>query len=140
MSQRGRGCFEIRPPTSAFYRTSTSEIGDEIIRTTDIVDISESSERQAASTATQSFSFLYTRESDKIGSKVRNDAIDNNPHFSAVACQRRQNRARNMIDENETCETIKIPELTTEQVLATYKQGSKVEDPRFTTSANDYGE
>ena len=140
MSQRGRGCLDIRPPTSAFYRTSTSDIGDELMRTTEVVNIPVSTEREAASTTTQSFSFLYTRESDKIGSKVRNDAIHKNPHFSAVACQRRQNRARNLNNEDETSETLNSSELSTEQVLALYKQGSKVEDPRFTTSANEYGE
>ena len=32
MSQRGRGCLEIRPSDSAFYRTTTSEIGDTVVR------------------------------------------------------------------------------------------------------------
>ena len=45
-----------------------------------------------------------------------------------------------MNDEDETSEILNSSELSTEQVLALYKQGSKVEDPRFTTSANEYGE
>lgn len=139
MSQRGRGCLEIRPTTSAFYRTSTSEIGDELMRGDDSTVSHEKIDCQTTSAATQSFTFLYTRESDKIGSKVRNDALDKNLHSSTIAIKRRQNRARMLVNEAEMFEINKSVDISADQVLASYKQGTKIEDPRFTTTANEYG-
>jgi hypothetical protein len=137
MSQRGRGCLELRPSDSAFYRTTTSEIGHKPAKYDD-VDDAENSDISApvAGSTPQTFAFLYTRESDRIGSMVRNDGLTK-MQMTASTIRRGANQNRvGAVRATTNSETVKV---SADQILSSYKQGTKIEDPRFTTTSNEYG-
>ena len=137
MSQRGRGCLEIRPSDSAFYRTTTSEIGDTVVREREYDDVAEHEiAKEGTSSATQSFAFLYTRESDKIGSKVR---MGGDTNQMSLTSKRGPGRNRFASTRDEIPEHGKPITVSPALILANYKQGTKIEDPRFTTTSNEYG-
>jgi hypothetical protein len=147
MSQRGRGCLEIRPSDNAFYRTTTSEIGDQPEKyydTRNLMDAStgELENLDESGPKPQSFAFLYTRESDKIGSNVRKDGVNagkmGSMALSNSNTRRPRTRTHEFMPSDGTTSSVN-PNQKVEDILLSYKQNSKVEDPRFTTSSNEHG-
>jgi hypothetical protein len=144
MSQRGRGCLEIRPSDNAFYRTTTSEIGDQpgkYYDTRNLMDANtgESENLDESGPKPQSFAFLYTRESDKIGSKVRKDGVNVGLQITLSNTRRPRTRTHEFIPLDGTTSNVTSGNQKVEEILLSYKQNSKVEDPRFTTSSNEHG-
>jgi hypothetical protein len=145
MSQRGRGCLEIRPSDSAFYRTTTSEIGDRPIRNQQDrfkeIEFNDTTvpETETSSTS-QSLAFLYKRESDKIGSRVQKGGMDTlQMTLSATRRARQMTRTQNMDFPTGSVTGTGSTKINASEILAAYNQGTKVEDPRFTTTSNEYG-
>ena len=87
----------------------------------------------------QSFAFLYTRESDKIGAMVRKDNKDSTHMMGASTGRRSQTRTRLLGADADLPPNNEHVKASPGQILASYKQGTKVEDPRFTTTSNEYG-
>ena len=135
MSHRGRGCLEIKPSDNAFYQTTTGEIGlkPNIIPGTSSFrrpftdTIPENSTELSTTGATSgNFSFLYTRESDKIGSMVRKDGMQ-----MTKTLPRKPSFGTRFIEAGTTQVP---PKPSAEELLSYYRQGTKQEDPRYTTS------
>lgn len=144
MSQRGRGCLEIRPSDSAFYRTTTSEIGDRPEKNYDTRELMNGNTKQSETLddnipTPQSFAFLYTKESDKIGSKVRMDGVNANLQMTLSNARRGRSKSSAFASQAGTMSSADSANQKTDEILLSYKQGTKVEDPRFTTSSNEYG-
>jgi hypothetical protein len=142
MSQRGRGCLSIAPSDNAFYQTTTGEIGlrpnahpGSTFRRPFTESSSAAAESAAegsvtavdAGAATGNFSFLYTRESDKIGAMVRKG---NNMQMTHTLPRKPSFGTRFM----ESGLTQVPPKPSAEELLSYYRQGTKEEDPRYTTS------
>ncbi len=138
MSRRGRGCLEIKQSDNAFYQTTTGEIGmqpNNNVGTTfrrpfpeTISDDTKSDNMNTTGGATSAgnFAFLYTRESDKIGSKVRKDGMQ-----MTHTLPRRSQFGTRFIEAGLTQVP---PRPSAEELLSYYRQGTKDEDPRYTTS------
>lgn len=84
----------------------------------------------------EDFSFLYTRSSDTIGSK-----IDKKPNALALCMdthsvkhKRLQENGANIVSRDE-----KPVKKDVETILQSYKHQPKDENPLYTTSGNDYG-
>ena len=142
MSQRGRGCLSIAPSDNAFYQTTTGEIGlrpnenpgstfrrtfteTSADRTT--TDGTGAGAGMDAGAATGNFAFLYTRESDKIGAMVRKS---NNMQMTHTL-PRKPSFGTRFMDSGLTQVP---PKPSAEELLSYYRQGTKEEDPRYTTS------
>ena len=135
MSHRGRGCLEIKPSDNAFYQTTTGEIGlkPNIIPGTssfrrpytDTIP-EDSTELSTTGAASGNFSFLYTRESDKIGSMVRKDGMQ-----MTKTLPRKPSFGTRFLEAGATQVP---PKPSAEELLSYYRQGTKQEDPRYTTS------
>jgi hypothetical protein len=87
----------------------------------------------------QSFAFLYTRESDKIGSRVRKDGVNANLQMTLSNTRRGRSKTSAFASQAGTMSSVDSANQKTDEILLSYKQGTKVEDPRFTTSSNEYG-
>lgn len=136
MSRRGRGCLEIKQSDNAFYQTTTGEIGlkpnidagrtfrRQFPETT--IEDTKSGNMNIDTGTSGNFSFLYTRESDKIGSKVRKDGMQ-----MTHTLQRRTQFGTRFIEAGLTQVP---PRPSADELLSYYRQGTKEEDPRYTTS------
>lgn len=102
----------------------------------------------SSSASQDTFSFLYSRESDRIGSMVKKPE---NPHKELLTKteflkkRREELRAQGPTDfdrellsmtKSERQESKKVD---VEEILKHFKHNSKDEDPRYTSSNNDYG-
>lgn len=137
MSRRDSSERDLKQSNPAFYRTTSSEIGSPIVNFEEKTD---SKNLATSSSALHSFPFLYTRESDKIGAMVPgNNGMSSKSQTASDLARRRAER--NLIIEAEIKElsNLKPVKISTEQILSCYRQGTKIEDPRFTTSSNEYG-
>jgi hypothetical protein len=136
MNRRDRSDGDLKQSNSAFYHTTSSEIGAQILS---LEEKTETKTCTTSSSALQSFPFLYTRESDKIGAMVPGNGMSSKSQTASDLARRRA--ARNSMIEAEIKEqsNLKPVKISAEQILSCYKQGTKIEDPRFTTSSNEYG-
>lgn len=132
-----------------YHRTTTSEIGDrpgdrtenyDSMRELRDTDIGEQENLANSSSMPQSFAFLYTRESDKIGSKVRKDGVDTKLQMTLSHTRRGINRTQAFSSQGGMISSIESIPQTADELLLSYKQGTKIQDPRFTTSSNEYGQ
>ena len=142
MTMRGRGSLEVKPSNNPFFVRTSGDFG---------VQPEEKVEWKAALNPDfaasfkmkrpENFSFLYTRESDSIGGKVANP-LDSKPRVLTKTEFLKKWRAERTKDLNpdelkqDTEEKVK-PDV--DRILASWKQGTKEEDPRFQTTSNAYG-
>lgn len=140
-----RGCLEIRPSSNPFFQTTANDIG---------VKPHEKVEWKVETEHTQvlrkphevdgNFAFLYTRESDVIGSKIKK-AEHEPPKVLTKTEFLRKKREMQMtkaLESGQLIEEAKVaaaPKASADQILAAYKHSPKNEDPRYTTSTNEYG-
>ena len=140
MSLRGRGLLEVRPSPNPFFQTTTGEIGgrpDENIQWK--VDGRQPPFQHGKHTVDGNFSFLYSRESDRIGGKVPKPVMKETRLLTKTEFlkkKREEFAATAGSSENEEAHetTQSPPKATATDILAVYKHVPKYEDPRYTTS------
>jgi hypothetical protein len=139
MSLRGRGLLEVKPSPNPFFQTTTGEIGarpDENIQWK--VDGKQPPFQHGKHTVDGNFSFLYTRESDRIGGKVPKPVMKETRLLTKTEFLKKKREefaatASDLPDELQEA-TRSPPKPTAAGVLAVYKHEPKYEDPRYTTS------
>jgi hypothetical protein len=136
MSRSDRSDGDLKQSNSAFYHTTSSEIGAPILN---VEEKTETKGCITSSSALQSFPFLYTRESDKIGAMVPGNGMSSKSQTASDLARRRAERNSKIEAEVKEQSNLKPVKISAEQILLCYKQGTKIEDPRFTTSSNEYG-
>lgn len=136
------------PSKNPFFQTTSSEIGANIVNPQlgmDIInDQEERRQTQVRFEETDNvkkveddfdFSFLYARASDVIGSKQN---LQPNKMSSAMETSAPRPKRVTPNDFVSNRKSSRGPD-DINTVIDSYKHDPKVEDPRYTTSANDYG-
>ena len=145
MTQRGRGSLEVKPSNNPFFcAESAYSFGVDIKKKESKVEwsgaINPNYIKSAKMNKTETFGFLYTRESDSIGGRVAKPVIDRPKMLTKTEFLKKW-RDKRTPTETEQHEEL-LPEPTpvdVERVLQCWKQGTKVEDPRYTTTNNEIG-
>eukprot|EP00605_Chrysophyceae_sp_TOSAG23-4_P002762 GSChrysophyteH1.ASY1.ANO1.3046.1 assembled CDS len=146
---RGRGALEVKPSTNPFFVRTSSDFG---VKPEDHVAWSGAVNPDFAKsmkvTRPESFSFLYTRESDNIGGKIENP-LDTKPRVPTkteflkkwrAEQMDRKDLAKNTLNfPNEDTRAVKKTPEEVDRILSKWKQGTKQEDPRYTSTSNTYG-
>lgn len=140
---RGRGALEVKPSNNPFFVRTSADFG---VVPEDHVEWKASLNPDfAASLKTErseNFSFLYTRESDSIGAKVENP-LDSKPRVltkTEFLKKWRAERTKDInLDEEIAGDGNDKVKPDVDRILASWKQGTKEEDPRFQTTNNEYG-
>ena len=139
---RGRGCLEIRPSSNPFYQSTASDIG---VNPKAKIEwqVSGAPPPIAAPKKREdgTFAFLYTRESDVIGSKVPKVKNDRPSLMTTTEFLKTKREAQvasgNIIFEPEVI--ARTDEEKAAELLSFYVHNPKVEDPRYVTSAVSSG-
>jgi len=148
MTYRGRGALEIKPSTNPFFVRTSGDFG---IEPTEKVswsgDVNPNFAKSAKVQHSENFSFLYTRESDNYGGKVDTSAIVAKPRVLTKTEFLKKWKNEQM--QRPQVEDIHLPtgegykeKRTQDEVdhmLTSWKQGTKQEDPRYTTTNNTFG-
>ncbi len=153
MSIRGRGTLEIRKSENPFYQPVSADIGT----TSNNVNADWKVNGTAPTFNCKpykvdgNFSFLYTRESDMIGSKVNKPIAMTETRMltrSEFLKQRREKAFQTMTTENFNLTNSSSGEnvvyddegnlitrrATAEDILQVYQHNPKTEDPRYLTT------
>jgi hypothetical protein len=149
MAQRGRGCLEVKKSLNPFMQTGSSEIG---FRATQIewnrpaVNVEEMVLPPAQGEDNGNFMFLYTRESDTIGSQLAKPqhSLAYEPKSKGDLLREKRDRLRAL---KATCvkkdlEPQDLEDAKTANVVACINSWNpciKEEDPRYTTANNEIG-
>ena len=143
MNDAERGRYPRQPSTSEFYSSTSNEMSNSSSRLADGMNdfATPSNDSVSGTLANQSFSFLYRRESDKIGAMHTQERRNTSSQLASDQARRRAKTSAMVAQFNEDSmrESLKAP-VSDNQMLSTYSHGSKTQDPRFTTSSNEYGE
>ncbi len=139
MSLRGRGLLEIKPSSNPFFQSTTSEIGSRPDPSEQWkVDGKVPPFQQGKHNVDGNFAFLYSRESDRIGSKVPKPVMKESKLLTKTEFlkKKREEFAASSTYQEETQyqEEHSPGKRTAEDVLSVYKHIPKYEDPRYTTS------
>jgi hypothetical protein len=140
---RGRGTLEVKPSTNPFFVTTASDFGTKPENHVDWDAAVNPTFAQGMSLKRpENFSFLYTRESDNIGGKVKNP-LDEKPRVltkTEFLKKWREKRTKDLNPE-DTKTLAEEPKVkpNVERILSVWKQGTKDEDPRYTTTNNTIG-
>jgi hypothetical protein len=148
MSIRGRGTLEIRQSDNPFYQPTSADIG----LTSGEVTEWKITNRPPGANPTRhnvegNFSFLYTRESDRIGGKVAKPQVSEVRMLSRSEFLK-QRRERAFAESTARGETIEetnnesfeqtVYKVNADDFLRAYKHEPKYEDPRYLTSTVSY--
>lgn len=149
MAHRGRGCLEVNPSQNPFFQTTASEIGANIVDSykkqgeqedRNLVDVEHDSgmaetDKVKSPEEEFDFSFLYARASDVIGSKQ-----SLKPNKMATSMESHTVRPKR-ISPQEFVSTQHREQVKSDidTVINSYNHAPKVEDPRYTTAANEFG-
>jgi hypothetical protein len=149
MSVRGRGTLEVRKCDNPFFQTTNADIGLSASNT-NFEWTTDNSQNGGNSTLASSikpykvdgnFAFLYTRESDLIGAKVKK------PEVSEVRMLSRseflKKRREKALSDAEAAGELQYDDTpaykpTPEDFLRAYHHLPKEEDPRYLTSGVNY--
>lgn len=146
MSFRGRGTLEVKPSKNPFFQTTSSDIGvkpDEKIDWT--YDLNPSLLLSSQGTgSSDNFSFLYSRESDTIGSKVKKPELMLPRMMTRTEFLKKRRDDLNSKEEvkeilMEYKQTQTFAKHTAEEILRNYRHEPKYEDPRYTLTSNEHG-
>ena len=139
MSLRGRGLLEIKPSPNRFFQSTTSEIGADPTESIQWkVDGKVPPFQAGKHNVDGNFSFLYSRESDKIGAKVAKPVMKDTKLLTKTEFLKKKREEfaastdYSQADDRE--EKTSPSKRTAEDILAVYKHVPKYEDPRYTTS------
>lgn len=143
MSHRGRGLLEIKPSSNPFFQTTNSDIGINVQEVKDTqwkVDGKAPVFHHSKHKVDGNFAFLYTRESDRIGSKVNKPVMKDVRVLTKTEFLKKKmedfsdpNGVEYEDDSHEINDDIPFKR-TAEDVLKVYKHIPKYEDARYTTS------
>ena len=137
MAHRGRGLLEVKPSNNPFFQSTASDIGVNPYNGVQWSGDHDPAMLKASSVSKDTFSFLYARESDTIGSRVAKPPVERPSLLTKTEFlkkRREELRARMTVDEAEM-QNVVPPKVTVEDVLAHYKHEPKVEDPRYMTTS-----
>ena len=147
MSVRGRGTLEVKPSANPFFQTTSSDIGVDPknnIKWQGNAD--PAMKRSDTDNNTDSFSFLYTRESDRIGFYGKKAPQTHAKILTKTEFlrQRRAQLRQDGLNDRDlellaATQQIEIEKPPVEQTLSVWKQPTKYEDPRYPTTSNQYG-
>lgn len=137
----------MKEPSNPFYVTSNQLSGMSILARYGPVEELED-DKSSSSPASDGFdlSFLYSRESDRIGQgvQVSDSALAQVLAQKETLCEvSRRKRLKSTIQAVNKQSNEKSPEDTqkeVEQLLASYSHNPKEENPLYGTTANDYGQ
>jgi hypothetical protein len=143
MTFRGRGCLEIKPSENPFFQPVSADIGKSSVDYPNEWKIHGSPPKFSSTkhNVDGNFSFLYTRESDRIGDKVNKPQTINELKMLSRTEFLKQRRERALASGNtelieyQPTEKVILPKVTPEEYLQMYKHEPKQEDPRYLTSA-----
>jgi len=148
MTQRGRGALEVKPSNSPFFVSASSEHGLDVGRLKRVEwagavnpDFNKSRKAATLQGNKETFGFLYTRESDNYGGRVAAPAIDRPKMLTKTEFLKKWREKRTPEDGGEEMSELN-PEpqpVDVDRVLQVWKQGTKQEDPRYTTTNNLIG-
>lgn len=140
MSLRGRGTLEIKPNSNPFLQPVSGDYG---IRPNEQIEWKVGGKAPLPAPSTHkvdgNFSFLYSRESDKIGGRLAK------PHISQprvltktefLKKKREEMEAMMMTSEFEREEPVRTeaPRRSAEDMCKLYNHKPREEDPRYTTA------
>lgn len=139
MSLRGRGLLEIKPSSNPFFQSTTSDIGANPTESIQWkVDGKVPPFQAGKHNVDGNFSFLYSRESDRIGAKVTKPVMKDTKLLTKTEfLKKKREEFAASVDNSqaeEREEKTSPSKRTAEDVLAVYKHEPKYEDPRYTTS------
>ncbi|CAN0354805.1 unnamed protein product [Ectocarpus sp. 6 AP-2014] len=159
MAQRGRGCLEIRDSSNPFFTTTNSRIGNSACQKHeyDAPPVFRKVPKVDPVAAGIDWSFMYTRESDRIGTGVppsdsKLGAVVGRRESLGQRARERDSEAPVMYEREEetgvplrdaTCFDLKnrVPEDkdARDELLKNFKHTSKKENPLYSTTNNDIG-
>ena len=151
MTYRGRGLLEVSRSSNPFFQSTNSDYGVDIayqVASRDKINLipgdkSKLDVDKKDRPADEDFSFLYQRTSDKFGSTVPKGAPREYTITKADLARRRRETIKVLetVFPQENSSAKKEPPSTddVERTLRSWKQGTKWEDPRYTTANNAIG-
>ena len=151
MAQRGRGTLEVRPSVNPFMQTMSTDYGakaSKIDWRTQGFDPTDVKTAPKVYESDGNFAFLYSRESDTIGSRLEKPkhSLAFEPKTKGEMLREKRDRLRELaasvkVEEPvyTTEELVERKNADIERTLKSWKQPTKVEDPRYTTSNNELG-
>lgn len=162
MTQRGRGTLEINPSRNPFFQTTSSDIGAKVheraqmdwnrpspaILPSNSGHFDENSDERVdnkpvpsyANNYGEDFSFLYSRSSDAIGSKVERSSQNVLGQCMDTGPQIRQKKKLQDYGQQSLIKSEhKSSKKNVETILENYTHIPKDENPLYTTSTNEYG-
>jgi hypothetical protein len=143
MSLRGRGCLQVRPSDNPFFQPVSSDIGK---TSNDVPDWKINGQLPSFNTTEHkvdgNFSFLYTRESDTIGSRIKKPESHEVRMLSRTEfLKQRREKFLSELSPEERMQNSGFfntsdpsPRKSAEDILTVYKHEPKQQDPRYTTS------
>ena len=143
MSHRGRGLLEVKPSNNPFFQATSADVG---IRPHDNIEWKVEGKTPIFHFSNHNvdgnFAFLYTRESDRIGSQVRKPEskeikVLTKTEFLKKKVEQALTITTNVEGGGGYSDTLKPSspfKRSAEDILKVYKHAPKVEDPRYTTS------
>lgn len=150
MSYRGRGTLETKPSNNPFFQTTSADVG---ARPEQAVEWKVGGEKPPFQPSTHqvdgNFSFLYTRESDRIGARVSKPPMKEVKLLTKTEFLKKKREefhaTKNILEasgdvthhSNTNQASPKKP--TPEDLLRIYQHNSKDEDPRYTTTNVESG-
>ena len=143
MSLRGRGCLEINPSKNPFFQTTNADIGckpaDRAIEwSRPPVSRVTFDDKKPSPEESGNFNFLYTRTSDVIGGRLE-PSQRGGKMAEAMAPIPTWKKPKSTLSTIKFEEEEAPPAPDAATVLQHFRHVSKEEDPRFTTSSNEYG-
>ena len=140
MSFRGRGTLEVKKSSNPFFQTTNSNIGVNPHERTDWTGDVDPAMLKSEAAAKETFSFLYTRESDVIGSQVPKPTREEKSLLTKTEFlkKRRAELRTQMLSDSASFEETSSAapmRVTAEDMLKVYKHEPKSEDPRFMTTS-----
>lgn len=137
MSVRGRGTLEIRKSTNPFFQSVGSDIGLNAHNANFEWTVNGGPSFPVAKPykVDGNFSFLYSRESDKIGGKVPKPEVSEVRMLSrSEFLKQRRDKALETAQLDITAGETLDRKPTADEMLATYRHDPKGEDPRYLTT------
>ena len=145
---RGKGTLEVRPSRNPFFQSTHSDLGTNPHDRVEWTGNPDPGMKTTQFSHADTFSFLYSRESDRIGGKVSKPVFAHPqlPSKTEFLKKRRDDLQAKGLD-NEDHDLLKLTQHRGKEYFKTdvnatlqvWKQGTKEEDPRYTTTNNEIG-